>query len=412
MSQLMKYAVGIDASLEQMDVCLLEVNLMQETKIKATHKFANTTADHKELSYWLKKRCKESVPIELLMEATGVYYERMAIFLVDEKYAVSVVLPNRARKYMQAMGLKSKNDRIDAKGLALMCSREKCIPWQPISKYYHGLRELTRHHESLQKQKTSVNNQLHAISHSAYDSKEVSKQLRSTRALLDKQLVQTVHLIKECVNSNAEVKHRVANLCKIKGVDVLTVATVIAETNGFALIKNAGQLVSYAGYDVIENQSGKHRGKTRISKKGNSHIRRALHMPALNVVRWEPHPFGNLYERVFERSKIKMVGYVAVQKKLLIIIYALWGKNEPFDSNYGKMDTSGNVESRALFPLPVELEARKNFEEVMGSAYTSRKKGLSLNGKGKKIVPLNGGTTQDGHRYKVSSEALFPLGQN
>jgi len=38
--------------------------------------------------------------------------------------------------------------------------------------------------------------------------------------------------------------------------------------------KNQRQLVSFAGYDVIENSSGKHRGKTKISKKGNAHIRR------------------------------------------------------------------------------------------------------------------------------------------
>lgn len=67
----------------------------------------------------------------------------------------------------------------------------------------------------------------------------------------------------------------------------MSVVTVIAETNGFALIKNQRQLVSYAGYDVVENQSGKRAGKTKISKKGNSHIRRILHMPALNAVRYE-----------------------------------------------------------------------------------------------------------------------------
>ena len=53
---------------------------------------------------------------------------------------------------------------------------------------------------------------------------------------------------------------------------------------GFA---NQRQLVSYAagppgGYDVVENQSGNRSGKTRISKKGNSRIRRILHLPAFN----------------------------------------------------------------------------------------------------------------------------------
>ncbi len=61
----------------------------------------------------------------------------------------------------------------------------------------------------------------------------------------------------------------------------MTITTVIAETKGFFLFKNQRQLVSYASYDVIENQSGNSRGKFRFSKKGNSHIGRALHMPPL-----------------------------------------------------------------------------------------------------------------------------------
>ena len=43
----------------------------------------------------------------------------------------------------------------------------------------------------------------------------------------------------------------------------MTVATVLAETNGFALFKSASQLVRYSGYDVIENQSGGHQGQNQ-----------------------------------------------------------------------------------------------------------------------------------------------------
>ena len=124
------------------------------------------------------------------------------------------------------------------------------------------------------------------------------------------------------------------NVCTIKGVGVITAASVIAETNGFALFKNKAQLVSYAGYDVVENQSGSSlNGKTRISKKGNSHIRRCLHFPALVAIKHNIR-FKNLYDRVFENTKIKMKGAVAVQRKLLVLIYTLYRKNQPFDPEY------------------------------------------------------------------------------
>ncbi len=61
---------------------------------------------------------------------------------------------------------------------------------------------------------------------------------------------------------------------------------------------------------------------------GNSHIRRLLFMPAFNVVKYHVVPFADLYERVYNRRMIKMKAYVAVQRKLFILIYTLWKKNE------------------------------------------------------------------------------------
>ena len=130
----------------------------------------------------------------------------------------------------------------------------------------------------------------------------------------------------------------------------MTVATVLGETNGFALFKSIPQLISYAGYDVVENQSGNHRGKTRISKKGNSHIRRAMHMPAFNMIKYNTGNFKPFFERIFERNHQKMKAYVAVQKKLLVLIYTLWKKTEAYKPNT-KVNTSGNEDTAPSFAL-------------------------------------------------------------
>ena len=141
---------------------------------------------------------------------------------------------------------------------------------------------------------------------------------------------------------------------------------------------------------MIENQSGKHTGKTKISKKGNSHIRRILYMPALVAIQHEQQPFTDLYNRVYERTKIKMKGYVAVQKKLLIYIYTLWKNNASFDLS---IRTSGNDEPKHLFPLGSERAIKTDRME-------------------KEIVPMVTGTTQDELPCNESPEALFPLLKN
>jgi transposase len=129
------------------------------------------------------------------------------------------------------------------------------------------------------------------------------------------------------------LQEKISKITTIKGVGLLTAATIIAETNGFALFTNQKQLVSYAGYDVVENQSGNRNGKTRISKQGNSHIRRILHMPALHAVRRNVPVCKALFDRLQGKGKKRMLAYVAVQKKLLILIYTLWKKDEPWQEH-------------------------------------------------------------------------------
>lgn len=145
------------------------------------------------------------------------------------------------------------------------------------------------------------------------------------------------------LNKDSEVSKLVEGITLIKGVGALTVAIVLAETNGFALFKNIPQLISFAGYDVVENQSGNHVGKTRISKQGNGHIRRCLHLPALSVVRCQQAPFIQLFNRTLQRHKIKMKSYVAVQKKLLVLIYVIWKKKEAYQPTR-KINHSGEQE--------------------------------------------------------------------
>jgi len=174
-------------------------------------------------------------------------------------------------------------------------------------------------------------NQLHSIQHSNFQNKEIIKQLKQIIRLCEKQLKETEQAIAKTIKEDHVLNQHYQNISAIKGISLLSFAVIAAETNGFVLFENAASLVSYAGYDVVENQSGKHTGRTKISKKGNSRIRRILHMPALCAVRDDQSQFKKLFERVHERTRIKMKGYVAVQKKLLVMMYYLWKKNEKYD---------------------------------------------------------------------------------
>lgn len=264
------------------------------------------------------------------MEATGIYHENLAWGLFKIDFKVIVVLANKAKKYLQSLGLKSKNDKIDAQGLSNMCACQALDCWKPISKKIYELRSLTRLHEDISVQHTGFNNRLHAYDFAMYELKDAIKSVKKILEQMEKQKELVELKIKNIITNDIELNKKYESITKIKGVGIMSFAVLVAETDGFANFYNVRQLTSYAGYDVVENQSGTRTGKTQVSKKGNSHIRRIMHMPALNVVKYEPL-FKTFYERVYEKTGIKMKGYVAVQRKLLSMVYTLWKKNEAFD---------------------------------------------------------------------------------
>ena len=343
---ILKFSLGIDVSMDKLDCNLSYINDLQEVNTKASRTFNNTPAGIRDLIVWLKRHWKEDAPLVVVMEATGVYHENVAYSLDDIQLNISVVLPNKSKKYMESLGYKSKNDTIDARGLARMGAERSLSLWQRPSKSIYMLRSLCREHASLQDDMTEIKNQIHALNHAYMKDDRCYKRLEAKLKFIQKQEKINKKDIEDVIKKDKDLSAKVANITAIKGVGIISVATVIGETNGFAQVEKQGQLVSYAGYDVVEKQSGNRHGKTRISKKGNSHIRRVLHFPALNVVRYGAEPFVSFHQRLMDKGKLKMQAYTAVQKKLLVLMWALWRKNEKFNPKHINPNFKKDIETQ------------------------------------------------------------------
>jgi len=60
-----------------------------------------------------------------------------------------------------------------------------------------------------------------------------------------------------------------------------------------------------------------------------------MYMPVVSMLRIKPKVFYTLYERLIKRNGgLKKKAMVAVQRKLLVMIYTLWKKNEAFNPNH------------------------------------------------------------------------------
>ncbi|MFC5412455.1 IS110 family transposase [Larkinella bovis] len=244
---------------------------------------------------------------------------------------------NISLKVSTSTGLpaQSKTDAIDARLIAQLGLERTLEAWQPAPAIFRELRSLTRFYTALKQQRTAISNWKESLDSGHQPLEFLRKSNQALLQTLDRQIQQCQQQIQQLIAREAWLAAKVKKLLTIKGIGLVTVAIILAETQGFGTITNAKQLASYAGYDVVERQSGSSiKGQTRISKKGNSHIRAALHFPALVASRHNP-VLQQVYQRINQNKPSKMVGATALQRKLLLLMYALW-KN---DTEYQKRES-------------------------------------------------------------------------
>gem|GEM_PF-4010831 len=76
-------------------------------------------------------------------------------------------------------------------------------------------------------------------------------------------------------NGNVLIQQReVQN--QIKGVGLVTAATFVGETGDIRRFEHPSQIQKLAGCNLVENSSGKHKGKTTISHRGRKRLRHGL----------------------------------------------------------------------------------------------------------------------------------------
>lgn len=345
--KLIKKVIGVDISKGSFTIRFGTLDQELQQKISKPFKFESNPKGFNEFLKTIRKvhyfdsedTSTKDIPIWVLMEATGVYYENLAYFLVNNKYSVSVVLPNKVKNFAKTLENKSKTDDIDAANQTQFGLEKTLKAWEPPPKIFKELKELIRECRSVKESITGIKNQLHAKSYSYKANKETVKRLNQHKNFLQQQLKQINNQIMTLVESDKELCERIKTVSTIEGIGIMTVITTVAETSGFALIKNKNQLASYAGYDIIHDQSGTHTGKTRISKKGNRQIRRAMYMPALSAIKHN-EKLKQTYVRLCKTKGNKKIALIAVARKLLLLIYCLWKKNEKFIQNYSNAKTA------------------------------------------------------------------------
>ena len=122
-------------------------------------------------------------------------------------------------------------------------------------------------------------------------------------------------------------------LLSIKGIGIVTLAACLGELGDPTRFDNPRQMSRMAGYNLVEDSSGKNKSGTKISKRGRKNLRSVLYQMALTMAATNDE-MKQLYHYLKTREKSplrKMQALIVVSKKILTLIYTLAKKKESYD---------------------------------------------------------------------------------
>lgn len=316
---------GIDISKQTFDAALLIDESYQ------SNDFSNNSDGFKSFKSWIKSFKQE---VFFCMEATGIYGVALAKYLHQSGYQVVVVNPIKTNAFAKLEMQRNKTDAADAQMIARYCkylcktSKFEENLFKPKGKYYERLQHLVTRLDQLKKMHTQENNRLQ-VSMDEINTGMIKSMLKS----ITQQMKKIENHMRDCQKQDEQLDNQVKLLISIDGIGEKTAWAILAYVGDISLFSNSRQVVSFAGMNPRQDTSGTSLNKSSLSKMGHKRLRKALYMPAITAVRYNPIMI-KFYEKLLNKGKPKKVALCAVMRKLLVIAYGVLKSGEEFDVNY------------------------------------------------------------------------------
>lgn len=323
----MPFAIGLDVSKKHVDALIL----LDEDGHKKRHKrFRNTPEGHAQLIAWTPHHSHtELSDCQLVMEATGPYHEALALALFQAGAVVSVVNPKRLKDFASGLGLKAKNDPLDA--FAIARYGQWCQPpaWQPDPPEYRQLKALLSRLEALQTDRQRERNRLEKAQ-ATQTSAAVLDSLQRSLAFLEDEYERLQNDINDPINRHPKLKQDRQLLESIPGIGPVLSMQMLALLHGGERFESAPQFASYLGLIPTQYQSGSsiHK-KPHLSKLGPPRVRAKLYRAAIVASGCNPDVKA-LYPRLLERGKCPMAALGAAMRKLAQIRFGVIKQQTPY----------------------------------------------------------------------------------
>ncbi len=270
--------------------------------------------------------------IVFVMEGTGVYQSRLAHWLHEEGFLVSIVNPLIIKRYGQMLLNRVKTDKADARLIAEYGFeyQHKLTLFKPKNNHQVAVDNIIKAIDDLLHQKNITVSQYHALQKQAYYCKESVTAYKKHLAFLQKEikrLKKVLHILLE-----REFAKEYVLLRSIPGIGLKVAAMIIAIFGNFENFMTAKQACSFVGIAPSPYESGTLvKGRGSISKQGSTFARKMLFMGALSATVYNPL-IRQQYQRLIQNGKNKMVALTAAANKLLRQAFGVMKSGIPFQS--------------------------------------------------------------------------------
>lgn len=337
--------IGIDISKEHLDYCLVVdgktiISLREENTAEGIEKVVNIL------------KISHQVQVEntiFCMEHTGVYQAHLVSFLYEKSWDIWLENPTQIKF---SMGLqRGKNDKIDAKRIAIYASknRQDLKLWTPKRYKITFLSELLALKDRLVRTRSSLVVPI-GEQKPFWDSKlsaDITPYSEKVIAELDTQITAIEKKIQEEIDNDEQIKNLFETVTSVPGVGKKTAIEIIVQTNEFKEFSSAREFACYIGIAPFEYSSGKSvRGKTKVSQKANKKVKTLLTMGCMNFakLKGKANIFREYYQRKVAEGKNKMAVINALRNKLVHTIFALVKKGEKF------VNSLNNLQNNLVLP--------------------------------------------------------------
>ena len=219
MRKVVKQVAGIDVAQKELVVTLGRMLDDFSIELFSYKVFKNNDSGVKLLVDWVNKLTGYEVPVRYVMEATGVYHQKFAYYLVDNGCEISIVLPNKISNYIRTLELKTITDKSCSQAIAQFGLERKLDKWAKPKSIYKELQQLTRERNQIVQERSVIKNQIHAEKTESEPNQKSLERMQARIRFLNSQEKEIKADITDIVSKDSDLKQVINNITTIWRTD-------------------------------------------------------------------------------------------------------------------------------------------------------------------------------------------------